>query len=191
MTLTRNFYLLVVSIFTFWHLGRKPEYFFHHCLLTSFLQFCWNVFSTIASMKWSPASHCSLSCSNTDTLPSDPVQQQYNFWLSLVDKLGVKAFVDLTLSPSVRQGTQHLLRITGLGELWFSDLSYPSSDAHTQIMTLHSVTLVHSFLLLSTRWHEAQHAGFGFLWQLHSWGLLPARYCILWHFNGTRDRGRI
>ncbi|XP_028322701.1 solute carrier family 12 member 9 isoform X2 [Gouania willdenowi] len=50
-----------------------------------------------------------------DTLPSDPIQQQYNFWLSLVDKLGVKAFVDLTLSPSVRQGTQHLLRITGLG----------------------------------------------------------------------------
>lgn len=52
----------------------------------------------------------------TDALPSDPVQQQYNFWLSLVDKLGVKAFVDLTLSPSVRQGTQHLLRITGLGK---------------------------------------------------------------------------
>ncbi|KAM4726290.1 solute carrier family 12 member 9 isoform 2-T2 [Anableps anableps] len=50
-----------------------------------------------------------------DSLPSDPVQTQYNFWLSLVDKLGVKAFVDLTLSPSVRQGTQHLLRITGLG----------------------------------------------------------------------------
>lgn len=55
-----------------------------------------------------------LSCV-LDALPSDPVQQQYNFWLSLVDKLGVKAFVDLTLSPSVRQGTQHLLRITGLG----------------------------------------------------------------------------
>lgn len=51
-----------------------------------------------------------------DAVPTDPVQQQYNFWLSLVDKLGVKAFVDLTLSPSVRQGTQHLLRITGLGE---------------------------------------------------------------------------
>lgn len=52
-----------------------------------------------------------------DVVPTDPVQQQYNFWLSLVDKLGVKAFVDLTLSPSVRQGTQHLLRITGLGEI--------------------------------------------------------------------------
>ncbi|TRY96724.1 hypothetical protein DNTS_032207 [Danionella cerebrum] len=67
-----------------------------------------------------------------DVLPSDPVQLQYNFWLSLVDKLGVKAFVDLTLSPSVRQGTQHLLRITGLGGmkpntliLGFYDNSYP------------------------------------------------------------------
>ncbi|XP_048853818.1 solute carrier family 12 member 9 [Brienomyrus brachyistius] len=50
-----------------------------------------------------------------DVLPSDPVQLHYNYWLSLVDKLQVKAFVDLTLSPSVRQGTQHLLRITGLG----------------------------------------------------------------------------
>ncbi|XP_076866953.1 solute carrier family 12 member 9 [Brachyhypopomus gauderio] len=67
-----------------------------------------------------------------DMLPADPVQQQYNFWLSLVDKLGVKAFVDLTLSLSVRQGTQHLLRITGLGGmkpntlvLGFYDNCYP------------------------------------------------------------------
>ncbi|XP_050967250.1 solute carrier family 12 member 9 [Labeo rohita] len=67
-----------------------------------------------------------------DVLPADPVQPQYNFWLSLVDKLGVKAFVDLTLSPSVRQGTQHLLRITGLGGmkpntlvLGFYDNCYP------------------------------------------------------------------
>lgn len=59
---------------------------------------------------------CSSFSCLSDVLPSDPIQQQYNFWLSLVDKLGVKAFVDLTLSPSVRQGTQHLLRITGLGE---------------------------------------------------------------------------
>eukprot|EP00061_Rhincodon_typus_P006362 g26927.t1 len=49
-----------------------------------------------------------------DALPIDPIQPQYNFWLSLVDKLNVKAFVDLTLSPTVRQGVQHLLRITGL-----------------------------------------------------------------------------
>nr|BAB40440.1 cation-chloride cotransporter 6 [Rattus norvegicus] len=50
-----------------------------------------------------------------DSLPSDPVQPQYGSWLSLVDLAQVKAFVDLTLSPSVRQGAQHLLRISGLG----------------------------------------------------------------------------
>ncbi|XP_027272026.1 solute carrier family 12 member 9 isoform X2 [Cricetulus griseus] len=50
-----------------------------------------------------------------DSLPSDPVQPQYGAWLSLVDLAQVKAFVDLTLSPSVRQGAQHLLRISGLG----------------------------------------------------------------------------
>lgn len=61
---------------------------------------------------------CSPLPSPADTMPSDPIQAHYNFWLSLVDKLNVKAFVDLTLSPSVRQGTQHLLRITGLGEGW-------------------------------------------------------------------------
>lgn len=45
------------------------------------------------------------------------MQPQYGAWLSLVDRAQVKAFVDLTLSPSVRQGAQHLLRISGLGEL--------------------------------------------------------------------------
>ncbi|KAM9333733.1 solute carrier family 12 member 9 isoform 1-T2 [Pholidichthys leucotaenia] len=66
-----------------------------------------------------------------DAMPTDPVQQQYNFWLSLVDKLGVKAFVDLTLSPSVRQGTQHLLRITGLGGMKPNTLILGFYDSNT------------------------------------------------------------
>ncbi|KAI4885022.1 hypothetical protein NFI96_001804 [Prochilodus magdalenae] len=48
-------------------------------------------------------------------LPSDPLQSQYDSWLSLVDHLNIKAFVNLTLANSVRHGVQHLLFISGLG----------------------------------------------------------------------------
>lgn len=51
-----------------------------------------------------------------DTLPSDPLQSQYDSWLSLVDHLNIKAFVNLTLANSVRHGIQHLLFISGLGK---------------------------------------------------------------------------
>lgn len=50
-----------------------------------------------------------------NTLPSDPLQAQYESWLSLVDHLNIKAFVNLTLADSVRHGVQHLLFISGLG----------------------------------------------------------------------------
>ncbi|XP_072546973.1 solute carrier family 12 member 9 [Salminus brasiliensis] len=48
-------------------------------------------------------------------LPSDPLQCRYDSWLSLVDHLNIKAFVNLTLADSVRHGVQHLLFISGLG----------------------------------------------------------------------------
>ncbi|KAG7470991.1 hypothetical protein MATL_G00119790 [Megalops atlanticus] len=50
-----------------------------------------------------------------DVLPSDPLQSRYDSWLSLVDRLNIKAFVNLTLADSVRHGVQHLLFISGLG----------------------------------------------------------------------------
>lgn len=59
-----------------------------------------------------------ISCASSslpDTLPSDPLQSQYDSWLSLVDHLNIKAFVNLTLADSVRHGIQHLLFISGLG----------------------------------------------------------------------------
>lgn len=70
-----------------------------------------------------------------DEMPSDPLQAQYDSWLSLVDALNVKSFVSLTLSDSVRHGVQHLLFISGLGGmrpntliLGFYDDSVPEDD---------------------------------------------------------------
>ncbi|PIO63525.1 hypothetical protein TELCIR_14873, partial [Teladorsagia circumcincta] len=36
----------------------------------------------------------------------DPLQQVFPYWLSLVDYLKLKAFVELTLSNSIREGIQ-------------------------------------------------------------------------------------
>ncbi|KAM3931312.1 solute carrier family 12 member 9-like [Leptodactylus fuscus] len=56
-----------------------------------------------------------VSLEELDVLPSDPLQIQKDSWLQLVDELNIKAFVNLTLSDSVRYGAQQLLFITGLG----------------------------------------------------------------------------
>lgn len=52
-----------------------------------------------------------------DGLPSDPLQSTYESWLSLVDHLSIKAFVNLTLANTVRQGVQNLLFISGFGAM--------------------------------------------------------------------------
>lgn len=47
----------------------------------------------------------------------DPLQQIYPYWLSLIDYLKIKAFVELTLMDSVRAGIQQLIRLSGLGAM--------------------------------------------------------------------------
>lgn len=67
------------------------------------------------------------------SLPSDPLQSQYDSWLSLVDHLSIKAFVNLTLANSVRHGMQHLLFISGLGQ-WCLSLSLELKCASGKIL---------------------------------------------------------
>jgi len=47
----------------------------------------------------------------------DPLQQVYPYWLSLVDYLKIKAFVELTLADNARHGIQQLIRLSGLGAM--------------------------------------------------------------------------
>ncbi|KAK1878841.1 Solute carrier family 12 member 9 [Dissostichus eleginoides] len=76
-----------------------------------------------------------------DGLPSDPLQSRYDSWLSLVDHLNIKAFVNLTLANSVRHGVQNLLFITGFGGmrpntlvLGFYDDCIPEDDLQGQML---------------------------------------------------------
>ncbi|XP_033097736.1 solute carrier family 12 member 9-like isoform X1 [Anneissia japonica] len=50
-----------------------------------------------------------------DEFPEDPVTREERQWLALIDCLHVKAFVELTLAETIREGAQHLMRIAGLG----------------------------------------------------------------------------
>lgn len=59
---------------------------------------------------------------NFDDFEEDPCLKEMPSWMNLVDALKVKAFIELTLNSSIKEGIQNLIRISGLGKI--SKLSF-------------------------------------------------------------------
>ena len=52
-----------------------------------------------------------------ENLGEDPISSETGNWYSLIDFLNIKAFVEITMSESLRKGMQQLARLAGIGAL--------------------------------------------------------------------------
>jgi potassium/chloride transporter 9 len=59
--------------------------------------------------------HVKINSTNEDS--NDICSQESPYWISLIDQMKIKAFVDMTSAPTIRDGVVQLIRLAGLGGL--------------------------------------------------------------------------
>ena len=89
--------------------------------------------------------------------------KQLNTWLTFVDISKVKAFVELTVAPTIRAGTQSLLAVSlSISPPLSLSLSLPYFPSpHVCTFTHHLISLAR--LDGRSWWNEAKHACHGLL----------------------------
>lgn len=61
--------------------------------------------------------HVKLGDFDDKSIDSDPTVEEYSHWLTLIDHMRVKAFAEVTIAKTVREGVSHLIRISGMGAM--------------------------------------------------------------------------
>lgn len=68
-----------------------------------------------------------------DEFEVDPMLDQYPVWLKWLDQFTVKAFIEITLAPSVREGLHQIARIAGLGAMKLNTVVFGFYDDSTPV----------------------------------------------------------